>query len=126
LDELRSNWLNPPEWTREELLEFPGSLDGPWCRYVHDPDSRGIGSVRYPRRVPKDDECAKQLAKRTLTNLYNERHEKHTWLVQSHARLDAAVFAAYGWLGTMTDDEILERLLALNLQGAAEDQGRPA
>jgi hypothetical protein len=29
LDELRSNWLNPPEWVREEVLEFPGSVDGP-------------------------------------------------------------------------------------------------
>jgi hypothetical protein len=92
LDELRSNWLSPPEWTREEVFEFPGSLSGPWRRYVHDPDSRGIGSVRYPRRVPKDDECAKQLAKRTLTNLYNERY---TWLVQCHERLNAAVFDAY-------------------------------
>ncbi len=34
LDELRSHWLNPPEWTRTEVLEFPGSADGPWKRYV--------------------------------------------------------------------------------------------
>jgi len=115
LDELRSNWLNPPEWTREEVFEFPGSLSGPWRRYVHDPDSRGIGTVRYPRRVPKDDECAKQLVKRTLTNLYNERY---TWLVQCHERLDAAVFAAYGWAPEMTDEAILEGLLALNLEQA--------
>src|SRR5207248_1933979 len=27
LDHLRNNWLNPPEWTREEVLEFPGSKD---------------------------------------------------------------------------------------------------
>jgi hypothetical protein len=40
LDELRSAWLNPPEWTREEVREFPGSADGPWARYVHEPDSR--------------------------------------------------------------------------------------
>ena len=83
-----------------------------WRRYVHDPDSRGIGTVRYPRRVPKDDECAGQLAKRTLTKLYNQRF---TWLAQAHERLDAAVFAACGWPTTMTDDEILERLLSLNL-----------
>jgi len=29
LNELREHWLNPPEWTREEILEFPGSADGP-------------------------------------------------------------------------------------------------
>jgi hypothetical protein len=30
LDPLRNNWLNPPEWTRTEVLEFPGTSDGPW------------------------------------------------------------------------------------------------
>jgi hypothetical protein len=46
LDALRSNWLNPPEWVRAEVLEFPGSVDGPWARYVHDANERGIGTVR--------------------------------------------------------------------------------
>jgi hypothetical protein len=27
-------WLNPPEWTRTEYLEFPASMGGPWARYV--------------------------------------------------------------------------------------------
>ena len=45
----------------------------PWARYVHEPDERGIGTVKYPRIVPKDEGCAKRLKKRTLTNLYNER-----------------------------------------------------
>src|SRR5436189_294407 len=44
LDTLRNNWLNPPEWTRQEVLEFPGSLTGPWSRYLHDADARGIGT----------------------------------------------------------------------------------
>lgn len=117
LDRLRSAWLNPPEWTREEILEFPGSADGPWRRYVHDPDLRGIGTVRYPRLVPRDAETAKHLAKRTLTNLYNERP---TWLDLAHRRLDATVFAAYGWPEDLTDDQLLEKLLALNLERAAE------
>ena len=30
LNELRERWLNPPEWTREEVLEFPASANGPW------------------------------------------------------------------------------------------------
>ncbi len=34
LDELRNRWLNPPEWTKTEVLEFPGSVDGPWSRYI--------------------------------------------------------------------------------------------
>ncbi len=34
------------------------------------------------------------LKKRTLTNLYNQRP---AWLTHAHARLDRAVWAAYGW-----------------------------
>jgi hypothetical protein len=33
--------------------------------------------------------------------------------------LDAAVFAAYSWPVTLTDAELLERLLALNHERAA-------
>ena len=65
--------------------------------------------------LPKE-ETTKQLAKRTFTNLYNERP---TWLDLAHRELDEAVFAAYGWPPDLTDDQILERLLALNLERAA-------
>jgi len=116
LDDLRNNWLNPPEWTREEILEFPGSVDGPWARYVHEPNEHGIGTVKYPRLVPKGDIEAEQLAKRTLTNLYNERP---TWLDLAHRKLDEAVFEAYGWEPSLSDDEILAHLLALNQERAA-------
>jgi type II restriction/modification system DNA methylase subunit YeeA len=51
--------------------------------------------------------------KRTLTNLYNQRP---TWLDLAHKRLDQAVFAAYGWESTLSDEEILKKLLALNLE----------
>ena len=34
LNELRERWLNPPEWTAERVLEFPGSVNGPWSRYL--------------------------------------------------------------------------------------------
>lgn len=59
---------------------------------------------------------AEELKKRTLTNLYNARP---VWLVDAHRKLDEAVFAAYGWPSTLTDAELLERLLALNRQRAA-------
>jgi hypothetical protein len=116
LDELRRNWLNPPEWTKEEILEFPGSIDGPWARYVPDANGNGIGTVKYPRIVAKGDKEAGQLAKRTLTRLYNERP---TWLDLAHQRLDGAVFAAYGWEPSISDEEILARLLALNHERSA-------
>jgi type II restriction/modification system DNA methylase subunit YeeA len=54
---------------------------------------------------------------RTLTNLYNARP---TWLELAHKQLDQAVFAAYGWPGELSDEEILERLLALNLERAGK------
>lgn len=63
------------------------------------------------------------LEKRTLTNLYNRRPD---WLDLAHKRLDKAVFAAYGWPEDITDDEILERLLQLNLQRAAAQGEAPA
>jgi len=70
-----------------------------------------VGTVRYPRLVPKDEECAKELKKRTLTNL----NQRPTWLDLAHQKLDAAVFAAYGWPASLSDDELLAKLLALNL-----------
>ena len=51
--------------------------------------------------------------KRTLTRQYNERP---TWLELAHKRLDEAVFAAYGWKPDLSDQEILEKLLFLNLE----------
>ncbi|NTU55682.1 MAG: hypothetical protein HGA79_05485 [Anaerolineales bacterium] len=36
----------------------------------------------------------------------------------AHKKLDEAVFAAYGWKSDLTDEEILERLLSLNLERA--------
>jgi len=147
LDTLRNNWLNPPEWTRTEILEFPGSPTGPWRRYI---DPRGlapfaesaeqkvpvplspslpapcsslpapaVATVRYPRTVPKDEECARHLKKRTLTNLYNARP---TWLAIAHQKLDQAVFTAYGWKPTMTDDNLLANLLALNLDPSISEK----
>ncbi len=107
LDMLRCNWLNPPEWTRRVPEVVPLGM-------AHSP---------YPDRIePRHDlseQDAKALQKRTLTNLYNARP---AWLAQAHEALDAAVAAAYGWSdyrADMPDDEILRRLLALNLERAS-------
>jgi hypothetical protein len=62
------------------------------------------------------------LAKRTLTNLYNERP---TWLDLAHKALDEAVFDAYGWDSSMTDEQILAPLLKLNLQRSASSDAAP-
>ena len=90
LVELRDRWLNPPEWVEWVDEPVPG----------------------YPKRpVPRDEEAAKALKKRTLTNLYNARPQ---WLADAHEALDAAVAAAYGWSADISDDEVLRQLLALN------------
>jgi type II restriction/modification system DNA methylase subunit YeeA len=116
LDGLRSRWLNPPEWVKEDVLEFPASVDGPWARLVTNPSAEGIGIARYVRLVPIDEKAATALKKRTLTNLYNERP---AWLANAHRALDEAVFAAYGWPSSLTDDEVLAKLLKLNLAQSA-------
>jgi hypothetical protein len=61
-----------------------------------------------------------ELKRRTLTNLYNQRP---TWLDLAHKRLDAAVFDAYGWPHDLSDEQILERLLALNLERSSMGKG---
>jgi hypothetical protein len=94
LVELRDNWLNPAEWVKR----VPEVVAG------------------YPERVlPVSDEAAEELKKRTLTKLYNERP---AWLAQAHAKLDAAVAAAYGWAADIGEDEVLARLFALNQERA--------
>lgn len=55
----------------------------------------------------------------TLTNLYNARPQ---WLVNAHKALDEAVAAAYRWPADLSDDEILARLLELNLARSARQQ----
>ena len=67
-----------------------------------------------PPNVPES-----ALKRRTLTNLYNTRP---TWLQQVHERLDKAVSEAYGWPDDPAATAILERLLALNLQRAADER----
>lgn len=57
--------------------------------------------------------------RRSMTALYNENPP---WLQTVHAELDAAVADAYGWPPDLADDEILRRLVRLNVSGGA---GRP-
>jgi len=99
LNELREHWLNPPEWTERIAEIVPG----------------------YPERVVARPGFEAELKKRTLTNLYNTRP---AWLANAHQALDAAVAAAYGWADytpEMPDEEILRRLLALNLERKAAE-----
>lgn len=99
LNKLRENWLNPADLVDRVPEVVPG----------------------YPDRIlPKTDAAAKELKKRTLTNLYNARP---AWLDHAHKALDEAVAEAYGWgddwrAGVLTEDEILARLFKLNQERA--------
>lgn len=104
LDELRRNWLNPPDL-------------GSWQPEIVPTAAPGEAPRNYPDRfVAKDAEAALKLKERTLTNLYNQRPQ---WLADAHATLDRAVAAAYGWPEDIATDEALAKLLALNLERAA-------
>jgi hypothetical protein len=149
LDTLRERWLNPSEWTREEVLEFPATPGGLWEKFIEsgngnsetgeplpsgDSSLSGLrspssGLAAYPRVVPRDADCAARLADRTLTKLYNQRP---AWLAHAHATLDAAVAEAYGLPPDLPEPAILARLLARNLATqnqetkVAEPNARPA
>ncbi|MCB1362930.1 MAG: class I SAM-dependent DNA methyltransferase [Rhodobacteraceae bacterium] len=105
LNELRENWLNPADL----VMRVPEVVPG------------------YPDRIlPKDDAAAKELRKRTLTNLYKARP---AWLIHAHKALDEAVAEAYGWgddwrAGLLGDDEILARLFRLNQDRAAAQDAK--
>jgi hypothetical protein len=99
----REKWLNPEGW----------------LSWLQTNEERAAG---FPPRPSPKPEHAAAWKKRTLTNLYNEMP---TGLHLRHEKLDIAVAAAYGWTdytSEMPDEEILRRLLALNLDRAA----RPA
>jgi type II restriction/modification system DNA methylase subunit YeeA len=78
---------------------------------------------------PPNAEAA-TLRARTLTNLYNALQDgSATWLAILHEKLDRAVCAAYGWdyddlcpAGVWDEEEVLRRLLALNLERAGGEQ----
>lgn len=102
LNSLREAWLNPPEWVD----------------WVITPEEEKAGFPKRPVAKPGHET---ELKKRTLTNLYNARP---AWLDMAHKTLDAAVAEAYGWADytpDMPDEEILRRLLALNLERAAKN-----
>ena len=103
LNELRENWLNPTEWVD----------------WVITPEEE---KACFPKRPVAKPSHEADLKKRTLTNLYNARP---AWLDLAHKALDQAVAAAYGWAdysAETPDDEILRRLLSLNLE---RSQTRP-
>lgn len=99
LYDLREAWLNPPEWTERKPDIVP----------------LGMTASPYALRVSARAGFEAEVAKRTLTKLYNDMP---AWLQSAHQQLDNAVAQAYGWADytpAMTDSEARTRLLKLNL-----------
>jgi hypothetical protein len=100
LNELREAWLYPVEWTQR----------------VPDVVPVGMDASPYPDRILAKHGYENKMTERTLTKLYNQRP---AWLDAAHAELDKAVAVAYGWTDytpDMSDEVILGRLLALNIE----------
>ncbi len=92
----REHWLNPPELVTRTPEVVPGFPD---------------------RLLPRNAAAETTLRDRTLTKLYNQRGvPQGAWLDNLHRALDEAVAAAYGWPADLSNDEVLARLLALNLE----------
>ncbi|MFO1288594.1 MAG: hypothetical protein U1F49_20000 [Rubrivivax sp.] len=91
---LRDAWLNPPDWTER----------------VPKSSRSALTASPYPERIVAKAGIEEQLAKRTLTNLYNQRP---AWLAQAHEALDTAIRRRLRLdrPSAMPDEEILRRLL---------------
>ena len=138
LNQLRENWLNPPEWVDAMPEVVPVAAAS---RHSVQADSYGGSNavsavtspqagqlfrapIAYPNRIIPKLEFAKAIKERTLTNRYNNRHAREVqWPEDAHRTLDLAVTHAYGcddYSPEMADEEILRWLLKLNLERAAK------
>ncbi len=117
LREVESGFRYTPT-TTFETFPFPWP---PGSEPKDDPRVEAIGQAarelveKRDRWLNPEGASEVELKKRTLTNLYNQRP---TWLDLAHKKLDQAVLDAYGWPHDLSDEEILARLLALNLKRA--------
>ncbi|WP_210267748.1 class I SAM-dependent DNA methyltransferase [Rhizobium ruizarguesonis] len=101
LKSLRDEWLHPTSLIRREPEVSAG----------------------YPERIlPVDKEAAVELAQRTLGALYSA---PPAWLKNAHAKLDQAVLLAYGWPINISDEDIVAKLLALNLARSSGAGSKP-
>jgi len=109
LREVESGFRYTPTTTFET---FPFPRPTPNQKAAIEAAARRLNELREgwlnPQGIPEAE-----LAKRTLTNLYNTRP---SWLVQIHERLDRAVLDAYGWPHDIVDGDLLSGLFMLNLE----------
>jgi hypothetical protein len=125
---------NDPRYTSQvTFLPFPF----PVCDEAQKARIREIGEALDAHRKRQQG----QYPKLTITEMYNMLEKLRANMVltsdekqihdqglvsvlrQIHEDLDVAVFAAYGWPMTLTNNDVVERVAALNAQRAREEAG---
>ncbi|MDX9975426.1 MAG: class I SAM-dependent DNA methyltransferase, partial [FCB group bacterium] len=105
----------PTDAQRTRIRELAEQLDA----------HRKRQQAQHPRLTLTDmyNVLAKLRAGEPLTDADRRVHEQGlvSVLRQLHDELDTAVLEAYGWPADLADDAILERLVALNAERAAEE-----
>ena len=98
----------------EQLDEHRKQVRAAWAKATFTAQYNALERIRETER-----------AAGSLTEQERKFHDKALVgvLRSLHDDLDRAVADAYGWPVDLTDEEILERLVALNAERAAEEQG---
>ena len=107
---------DPDEFTKQRIRNLGEQLDAHRKRQQEQhPDLTITGMYNVLEKLRSGE---------VLTAKEKQIHEQGLVLVlkQIHDELDAAVFDAYGWPHGLSDEEILERLVALNAERAAEER----
>jgi hypothetical protein len=128
----RLGYGNDPRYNKSRCFDpfpFPDTTNAQKTRL------RALGEDLDAHRKARQAEHPKL----TLTGMYNcleklragqriEGRDREVYdqgligiLLDLHDQIDAAVTEAYGWPATLTDDDILHRLVALNRERAAEE-----
>lgn len=90
------------------------------------PVDAGLSGAKSPERKRTWAPQASGTAAKIPLPQLDAKNLGPAWLDNAHKNLDAAVAAAYGWTDyspQMPNEEILRRLLALNLERAARAKG---
>jgi hypothetical protein len=129
-------WLgvgNDPRYSKSKVFDpFPFPSPGELLKAKIRGVAEELDAFRKERQREHPDLTLTQMynvleklkANDTLTPVEEAIKDKGLILIlkELHEKLDALVFEAYGWPATLTDEEILERLVALNHERAAEER----
>lgn len=113
---------DPPEDLKQRIRDLGERLDG--FRKARQAEHADLTLTQMYNVLERLRELDRDPAARPLDAKEKAIHDKGliSVLRQIHDDLDRAVFDAYGWPHDLTEEEILERLVALNKERAAEEK----